>query len=205
VASKVSLVVALAGLCAALLAPSAGARDLDQLIAPTSVCANQTESAVPVAEQEEAMRCMTDFARKQAGMGGLDDSADLDRSAGDKSADILRCDSFSHEACGREFTYWMERVGYIPARCWRAGENIAWGAGEFGDVRSIFSAWIHSPAHRANILGPYSQTGVGLQVGNFDGHSDVSVWTQHFGSHCGAPNPPPALRLVRLTAARPAL
>lgn len=202
-AGKISLAIALIGLCAALLAPSAGARDFEQLIAPTTVCAGQTESGAPAAVQEEAMRCMTNFARQQAGMGGLDDSADLDRSAGDKSADILHCDSFSHEACGREFTYWMERVGYIPAQCWRAGENIAWGAGETGDVRSIFSAWIHSPDHRANILGSYSQIGVGLQVGDFNGHSGVSVWTQHFGSHCAPASPspetpPPAPRVIGL-------
>jgi uncharacterized protein YkwD len=202
VARKILLAVALTALGAALIAPSAGAMDLDQLIAPTSVCANQTETAAPVAAQEEAMRCMTNFARQQAGMGGLADAAQLDLSASDKSSDILRCDSFSHYACGREFTFWMERTGYIPARCWRAGENIAWGAGELGDVRSMFTAWIHSPEHRANILGSYSQIGVGLQVGNFEGHSDVSVWTQHFGSHCGPPSRPAAPRLARLALSR---
>jgi uncharacterized protein YkwD len=205
VALKAYLAIALSALGMALLAPAANARDLDQLIAPTSACANQTDSQASLADQEQAMRCMTDYAREQSGMAGLGDAADLDRSAADKSSDILRCDEFSHHACGREFTYWMERVGYIPARCWRAGENIAWGAGEAGDVRSMFTAWIYSPQHRANILGSYSQIGVGLQVGNFAGHSDVSVWTQHFGSHCGAPSPPPrppALRLARLSFSR---
>ena len=130
------------------------------------------------------------------GMAGLVDADDLDRSAAEKSGDILRCDNFSHYACGREFTYWMQRVGYIPARCWRAGENIAWGTGDLGTVRSIFRAWIHSPRHLENILGPYSQLGVGLRVGNLEGHSDAHVWTQHFGSHChpAAAPPPPRLR-----------
>ena len=198
VARKILLAIALAALGAALFAPSAGAMDLDQLIAPTTVCANQTDATASVAERKQAMLCMTNFARRRAGMGGLDGAAELDRSADDKSSDILRCDSFSHYACGRQFTYWMERTGYIPARCWRAGENIAWGAGEAGDVRSMFSAWVHSPEHLANILGSYSQIGIGLQVGSFDGHSDVSVWTQHFGSHCGPPSPPAAPRLARL-------
>ena len=197
-AGKISLAIALLALCAAVLAPSAGAMDLEQLIAPTSVCADQTDAQASADAQEQAMRCMTDYARGHAGMAGLDDAADLDRSARDKSGDILRCDSFSHDACGRGFTYWMERVGYIPAPCWRAGENLAWGAGESGDVRSIFISWIYSSGHRANILGSYSQIGVGLQVGNFDGHPDVSVWTQHFGSHCGPPSAPAAPRLARL-------
>ena len=138
------------------------------------------------------MRCMTNFARGHTGMGGLAEARELDRSAGDKSDDILRCDSFSHYACGRQFTYWMERVGYIPARCWRAGENIAWGSGSAGTVRSIFVAWLHSPEHRANILGRFSQIGISLSVGNLEGHSDAHVWTQDFGSHCGAPSRHPA-------------
>jgi uncharacterized protein YkwD len=172
-------------LAAAFLAPAgASALDLERLIAPTNVCADQTDPTAVPAVQEEAMRCMTNFARSQMSMGSLADVGELDVSAGAKSDDILRCDSFSHEACGRPFTYWMQRVGYIPARCWRAGENIAWGTGSLGSVRSIFRTWIHSTDHRENILGPFSQIGIGLDVGNLEGHSGVHVWTQHFGSHC---------------------
>jgi uncharacterized protein YkwD len=172
--------------CAAPL-PSAGAMDLGRLIAPGSVCANQDELDAPAAVQEQAMRCMTDFARQRRGMAGLVNADELDRSAVDKARDILRCDDFSHTACGREFTYWMQRVGYIPARCWRVGENIAWGTGELGTVRAIFRAWIYSPEHRANILGRYTQTGTALEVGGLEGHRDVHLWIQHFGSHCSAP------------------
>jgi uncharacterized protein YkwD len=188
-------------LVAVALAPAASALDLERLIAPTSVCADQTDPGEPAAVQEQAMRCMTDFARGQASLGSLADLDELDRSAGAKSDDILRCDSFSHEACGRAFTYWMERVGYIPARCWRAGENIAWGTGSLGSVRSIFRTWIHSPEHRENILGPYGQIGVGLEVGRLVGRNDVHVWTQHFGSHCGDPLRSAAPRLARLALA----
>ena len=88
------------------------------------------------------MLCLTNQARHRRGLGKLDDIAKLNRSAGRKSRDIIRCDSFSHEACGRDFTFWMQRVGYIPAPCWRAGENIAWGTGSYGTVRSIFNAWV---------------------------------------------------------------
>ena len=157
-AHRFSLAIALVVLAAAALAPTASAGDFDRLIAPTDVCADQTNPLAPAAVQEQAMRCMTDFARGQSGLGTLGDLTDLDRSARAKSDDILRCDSFSHEACGRTFTYWMQRVGYIPARCWRAGENIAWGTGSLGSVRSIFRTWIHSPEHRENILGPTARS-----------------------------------------------
>ncbi len=199
---KISLAIVLAVLGTALVAPSAGAADLENLIAPTSVCLDQTDPTLPVAAQEQAMRCMTNFARGHRGMGNLSDAADLDRSARDKSGDILRCDSFSHYACGRQFTYWMERVGYTSSRCWRAGENIAWGTGELGTVREIFRSWVHSPEHLDNILGSYSQIGVGLDVGRLDGRDGVHVWTQHFGSHCGQPDPPAPRRLADLATAR---
>ena len=183
---KLPIAIAVLALIAALFAGSAQARRLSALVAPPSACPNQTDLGDSPAVQERAMRCMTDFARDHDGLGTLANAADLDRSAGKKSGDIVRCDSFSHEACGRQFTYWMQRSGYLAARCWRAGENLAWGIGNLASVRRIFVAWLHSPEHRANLLGRYSQIGVALSVGNLEGHRGAHVWTQDFGSHCGA-------------------
>ncbi len=129
------------------------------------------------------MRCMTAFARAQRGLPRLVDSRRLDRAGGRKSADILRCDEFSHEACGRGFAYWMRRFGYLRGGCWRAGENIAWGSGPLGSVRAIFGAWLRSPGHRRNILGPYAQLGLGLRVGTLEGTPGAHVWVQELGSH----------------------
>jgi uncharacterized protein YkwD len=183
--------VALA-LIAALIAGPAQARRLSALVAPTSVCAHQTDLGDSTAVQVQAMRCMTNFARKHDGLGRFGNAASLDQSATRKNGDILRCNSFSHYACGRQFTFWMQRSGYLASRCWRAGENIAWGSGSAGTVRSIFVAWLHSPEHRANILGRFSQIGIAFSVGNLEGHRDAHVWTQDFGSHCGAPSHHPA-------------
>jgi uncharacterized protein YkwD len=175
-------------LIAALVAAPAQARRLSALVAPASACPDQTDLGASPAAQVEAMRCMTNYARKHAGLAKFGDAAALDNSAARKNRDILRCDSFSHHACGRQFTYWMRRNGYLAARCWRAGENIAWGTLGQGTVRSIFVAWLHSPEHRANIFGRYSQIGIALSVGNLEGHAGAHVWTQDFGSHCGAPS-----------------
>jgi uncharacterized protein YkwD len=164
-----------------IAAPSAGA----SLIAPVTACPDQTGAASPAA-QEQAMRCMTDFARSGAGLGALADSPQLDLSSADKGTDVLRCDSFSHTACGREFTYWMQQAGYLSEACWHVGENLAWGVGAYGTVRSIFRAWMRSPEHRRNILGDYEALGLNRQVGELEGQADTVVWTAHFGSHCGA-------------------
>lgn len=154
------------------------------LIAPPAACPGQGSLSVSAAVQMEAMRCMTDFARRQAGLGGLAEAEALDASAHGKTLDILRCDSFSHFACDREFTYWMQETGYIAETCWHAGENLAWGTGSQGTVRAIFRAWMRSPGHRRNILGDYSQLGLGMEVGTLAGRPEAHVWTQHFGSHC---------------------
>jgi uncharacterized protein YkwD len=184
-ARKLILLFSIIALIAALTAGSAQARRLSVLIAPPSACAYETELGASPAVQEQAMRCMTNFARAKAGLHPLGNAVGLDRSATDKNRDILRCDDFSHYACGRTFTYWMQRSGYLAARCWRAGENIAWGGGDRGTVRSIFVAWIHSPEHRANILGRYSQVGMALEIGRLHHSARAHVWTQDFGSHCG--------------------
>ncbi len=181
---KISCIFAFLVIAGAVLAPAAGALDIARTIAPTSACPNQSDPQAPLATQERSMWCMTNFARRSLGLHGMSVADELELSAVHKSGDILRCDSFSHEACGREFTYWMQRLGYLDSGCWRAGENIAWGTGNLGSVRSIFIAWMHSPGHRENILGRYGQIGIGLEVGGLDGYSGAHVWTQDFGSHC---------------------
>ncbi len=132
------------------------------------------------------MLCMVNFARGQSGLAELGPNAELEASAREKTRDIFRCDSFSHYACGREFAYWIRANGYLASECWRAGENLAFGSGGYGSVRSIFRAWMRSPEHRANILGDYAETGIDLATGTLEGFGGTKVWTQHFGSHCAA-------------------
>jgi uncharacterized protein YkwD len=149
--------------------------------AAQAVCAGQGNAAAPAAAQERAMLCLVNQARKQRGLSPLAAPGSLARAAARKSADILRCDEFSHEACGREFTFWIERVGYGGCG-W--GENIAYEGGSYATPRSIFRMWMNSSGHRRNILGPYDDIGIGLQVGELEGHGGAHVWTQEFGSRC---------------------
>lgn len=162
----------------------ARASGADGLVAPVTACAGQTSLDAPAPVQEEAMRCMTEFARERAGLPGLGEAEQLDSSARSKSGDILRCGDFSHFACEREFTYWMHESGYTAAACWHVGENLAWGIGEEGGVRSILRAWLRSPGHRQNILGDFDQIGIALEIGALTGQAGTRVWTQHFGSRC---------------------
>ena len=171
--------LALIGLALAL--PAAAGASTSGLIAPPSACPGQSDRAAGAAAQVRAMRCMTNYARASRGKQSLVAVRPLRRAARGKAADILRCDEFDHSPCGRDFTYWFERVGYA-GRCTAMGENIAWGTGSLGSVRAIFAAWIRSPGHRANIFGPYAEIGIWVRVGTLEGNPGARVWTQEFGS-----------------------
>ncbi|HZO05443.1 MAG TPA: CAP domain-containing protein [Solirubrobacterales bacterium] len=173
------VLVALAAVVVAAPAPAGAATK--GLIAPAAACPNQTTRGAPEAVQVKAMLCMVNYARERRGRPPLARLGKLARAARGKAGDILRCDQFDHEACGREFTYWFKRVDY-RGRCTAMGENIAWGTGSLGSVRNIFRAWIGSSGHRANILGNFQEIGIGLRVGTLDGNRGAHVWTQEFGS-----------------------
>jgi uncharacterized protein YkwD len=151
--------------------------------APATACPHQGDATAPSAVQEEAMRCLVDHARLQSGLAGFAAAPGLNRAADRKSGDVLRCDEFSHEACGREFAYWIRRFGHFGAGCSGVAENIAWGTGALATPRAIFRAWMRSPGHRRNILGPYALLGIGLRVGTFEDRAATHVWTQEFAGH----------------------
>lgn len=142
-------------------------------------CPHRGNAGAPAGLQEKAMLCLVNRARTGRGLAAFVAPSSLARAADRKSADIIRCDEFSHEACGRDFTFWFDRVGY---RYCSAAENIAYASGGSATPQTIFKLWMNSAGHRQNILGPYRDIGIGLRVGALDGVGDAHVWTQEFGS-----------------------
>lgn len=67
-----------------------------------------------------------------------------------------------------------ERVKARGYRYFRAGENIA--AGRF-TVDRVMKGWMNSPAHKRNILGGYSEIGVGYAVDE----AGTGYWCVTFG------------------------
>jgi uncharacterized protein YkwD len=151
------------------------------LLAPPSVCPGQQDSEQTLRADKQAMLCMINFAREKSGDVPLALAGPLTRAANRKSSDILRCGEFSHEACGFEFDYWIGRFGY-PQFC--VGENLAYGSGGFATVSAIFGLWLHSTGHRKNILGDYTDVGIGLRKGLLEGTQRAIVWTLDFGGPC---------------------
>jgi len=182
-----AIVVFTAALCGATAAASAAPltppAGVNRLLAPPSACPHQSQPTQPSKARLQAMLCLTNYARTHSKLARIKPSKQLTQAAAGKVGDILRCDEFSHEACGREFTYWMKQSGYLQGDCWGAAENIAWGTGTIGTPRAIMRAWLHSPGHRENILGPYTDIGIGLREGAIEGTTGAHVWVQEFGSH----------------------
>jgi uncharacterized protein YkwD len=189
------LILAVIAIAALVFATGASARGIskgpraqtsysfsNEEVAPPSACPGQTATGLSAEEEAGVMLCMTNFARAVHGMAPLTLNRQLGRAAEQKSADILGCDEFSHEACGRPFQFWIQKYGYLKG-CWRAAENIAWGTGSYSTVGSIFTAWLESPEHHENILGPYKEIGIAMRDGDVEGYEDAAVWTQDFGSH----------------------
>jgi uncharacterized protein YkwD len=164
------VLLALVCVGAACAASPAGAR---------AACPGQDDANASAGVQEKAILCLVNRARQSRGLAPLSEPSSLARAADRKSGDILRCDEFSHEACGREFTYWFDQVGY---RGCREGENIAYASGSYATPRVIFKLWMNSSGHRHNILGSYREIGIGLRVGTLVGVDGAHVWTQEFGS-----------------------
>lgn len=155
------------------------------LIPPNRVCQDQPANGgrAGMAKARKSMICMVNYARQAKSLEKYQPQRKLTWAAGRKTRDILRC-SFSHTACGRPFDFWIRKSGYLGTGGWATGENIAWGSGSLGRSRAIFIAWMKSPGHRAAILSDaFSDVGVGVIKGRFEGTRGARIWVLHFGEN----------------------
>jgi uncharacterized protein YkwD len=179
---KRRLLFVLVVLCAGASGVASNAFARDPLLAPARACPNPAVSASE-RMQIDAMLCYHDYARRHLGLPVLRGAAPLYRSAGLKLRWIVVCRAFSHTPCSRPFVSAFNAVNYTRGN-WRAGENLAWGSGSTGGVRTVFEMWLHSPGHRENITRPeWRSIGMSrLHAVNLFGQPDVTLWVVHFGS-----------------------
>lgn len=188
---RLALIASLAAAVLGLGPATAPAAPYDYLLAPMTQCGGLRQIDVnrSTAQQEDVMHCMHNYARVRTGRRKLANHNLLDTSSDRKVWDMFRCRQFSHYACGLDTLYHVRRVGYTRCGSWRAGENIAWGAGfhltgvHYGSVRAIMRSWVNSTNHRNNILNRnFRDLGVALRKGTFRGAADAQVWTTHLGA-----------------------
>jgi uncharacterized protein YkwD len=123
-----------------------------------------------------ALISLTNQARAKAGLSKLTQNDKLTQAATLKSQDMINKDYFAHTSpAGLNSWYWFREVNYSYRV---AGENLAI---DFTDSQSLFTAWMNSPTHKANIMDPnFSDIGIAAVSGEFQGHQSIAV-TQMFG------------------------
>ena len=100
--------------------------------------------------------------RAASGLGPLRLNAKLSAAAGDRIDDMFRKHYFDHVSPdGMQPFVWVARRGYDYSI---VGENLAAG---FPTAPAVVSGWMHSPGHRANILGrSFDEIGIAVADGS---------------------------------------
>jgi uncharacterized protein YkwD len=151
--------------------------------------ADRQPTAANVIAIESATLCLVNSERTNRGLVALRVDPLLQGVATAHSADMIARDYFAHTTPSGDTA--AQRIldsGYVPAGAgYTIGENIAYGTGSLATPRSIVTAWMNSPGHRANILdASYRQTGLGAlaKVPASLSHGQAGgIYTQDFGVH----------------------
>ncbi|WP_378947295.1 CAP domain-containing protein [Paracoccus sp. R86501] len=133
-------------------------------------------------------------ARAADGLRPVTLETHLNNSSNSHSGWMLRNDVFSHTGAGGSSASDRVRAADFPLEVsWRVTENLAYVSVDrdgslLDEVQQLHTNLMNSPGHRANILDPNVEyIGVGLQVGEFDGHQ-ILMATQNFASTLGNVN-----------------
>ena len=118
--------------------------------------------------------------RAKAGLPPLLVNPRLEAAAIEHARDMADRRKMAHK--GGDGSSPFDRMGREGYRFRAAAENVAYG---FDDVDSVMVGWMKSPGHRRNILGKFSEIGVGRAIAR-DG---ASYWCVTFGTPLDRGNP----------------
>jgi uncharacterized protein YkwD len=145
--------------------------------------ANATAAKASKRALVRATLCVLNAERARHRLRPLRLNHKLSTAAQRHSRAMARRKFFSHTSPGgASFVDRIRSTGYLSgARSWTVGENIAYGSGNRSTPRSIGSAWMNSPPHRANILsGSFRSIGIGVASGTPVGGGG-GTYTTDFG------------------------
>ena len=145
--------------------PLAGA----SVTAPDADAAScKTSRAAAQMSAPSATMCLINRQRRAHGLAPLVGNARLGRAATRHAADMIHRGYFNHVSPdGTGFFQRVRRAGYAKGcTSWAAGETLAWGRGTDSSPWSRVAAWMHSPPHRAILLGAtYREAGIAVLQG----------------------------------------
>jgi uncharacterized protein YkwD len=109
----------------------------------------------------------------------------LGRAASAHARDMMVRDYFSHVSPEGATCVTRARQGGYRASgysCWRIAEVIAWGMQWKGTPEAVVDGWMHSPYHRAVLLGrSWRDVGVACVEGDFNGSGDSFMYAVDVG------------------------
>ena len=139
-------------------------------------------SSVALSADESAELQLHNAERARSGLAAFCVHPRLVDAARAHSQDMVARNYFSHSTPdGVSFMDRVTRAGY--AGWTNLAENIAWGSGTLGEPSAIFTNWMNSSGHRANILNAnLREIGIGVASGTFQGYAGARVYTANFGT-----------------------
>jgi uncharacterized protein YkwD len=173
-ASSRGLLVALAAALALLLLPTAASAG------QRSVLSARDSIEAPIAAKINRIR-------RAHGLRPLHVAVRLARAAAAHSTSMAQGGYFSHSSADGTL-FWRRIARYYPRTSpgWTVGENLVWSSGDLTPARAV-RMWMHSPPHRAVILGrAWRQIGIAAvrmtNAGGVYGGLDVTIVTADFGA-----------------------
>lgn len=149
---------------------------------PTKVESRPTSSKVQTPPKPQPPKLVTDEEietklneyRLSQGLPALADSLILDTAAQARAEGVCADNNWSHNGS------WAVLSQYYVYRA--AGENLYYGGLRNNQADDVVSGWIASPSHLENIVGDYSEIGIGVkQCPGFQGAADAVIVTNYFG------------------------
>ncbi|HVT57169.1 MAG TPA: CAP domain-containing protein [Thermoanaerobaculia bacterium] len=140
--------------------------------------ARQTAGLRDLSRVRAEMLTKVNAVRKHAGVGPLTVDSRLDEAAQRHAEDMLKRSYFAHQSPdGKSVRERARATGYNWATI---GENLAEGQ---TTVDEVVDSWMHSRAHRENLLdGRFTQLGLGLAFGRDPRTGSYRIlWVQNLG------------------------
>ena len=133
---------------------------------------------------KRATLCLLNEARRSEGLDAVRHNTLLAIAAKRHARDMVTRSYFAHDSpSGVSFVRRIEQTGYTRGASWRLGENLAWGSGRMATPVEIMKTWMASPGHRANVLGRFSEVGIGIAAGTpVGGLNAAETYATEFGT-----------------------
>jgi uncharacterized protein YkwD len=142
-------------------------------LATEADCPNGNRTDLPVGRQVSTVACFVNFARSRRGLAPLSVRPDLSTASRAKAKAIGKCQNFSHNPCGGDWTSAVRSTGFDGT----FGENLYLASGRWGAPRMAVDSWLNSPSHRQNLFDQrWREQGLALARVRLGSYGAVAVW-----------------------------